>query len=157
MKTQKTLLEILVEELPKLGGWPVWAKFVFQDYDKQLRINGEGGPRLDQLATNHRKLAHYGSDYYHCHVTREQYEQAIPCACPTIGPTCAGCPDCPGASSTGLTSGDITNAAVSAAPKTSPSVLVMIDIYESGVDLRMSDAAAIAEHLIAQGYRRQDV
>lgn len=33
-------------------------------------------------------------------------------ACPTLGPECRGCPDCPGASSTGLTSGDITNEAV---------------------------------------------
>lgn len=29
--------------------------------------------------------------------------------CPTLGAECLGCPDCPGASSTGLTSGDITN------------------------------------------------
>ena len=31
--------------------------------------------------------------------------------CPTLGHECRGCPDCPGASSTGLTSGDITNEA----------------------------------------------
>lgn len=29
--------------------------------------------------------------------------------CPTIGSECLGCPDCPGATSTGLNSGDITN------------------------------------------------
>lgn len=28
---------------------------------------------------------------------------------PTIGSECLGCPDCPGATSTGLKSGDITN------------------------------------------------
>lgn len=32
-------------------------------------------------------------------------------ACPTLGAECLGCPDCPGASSTGMTSGDITNEA----------------------------------------------
>lgn len=31
--------------------------------------------------------------------------------CPTMGSKCRGCPDCPGASSTGLKSGDITNEA----------------------------------------------
>lgn len=31
--------------------------------------------------------------------------------CPTMGSECRGCPDCPGASSTGLKSGDITNEA----------------------------------------------
>lgn len=29
--------------------------------------------------------------------------------CQTMGIECRGCPDCPGASSTGLKSGDITN------------------------------------------------
>lgn len=32
-----------------------------------------------------------------------------PRPCPTIGSECRGCPDCPGANSTGLNSGDITN------------------------------------------------
>lgn len=31
--------------------------------------------------------------------------------CSTMGCECRGCPDCPGASSTGLKSGDITNEA----------------------------------------------
>lgn len=31
--------------------------------------------------------------------------------CPVMGSECRGCPDCPGASSTGIKSGDITNEA----------------------------------------------
>lgn len=37
--------------------------------------------------------------------------QRVP-VCPTFGAGCGGCPDCPGASSTGILSGDITNDAV---------------------------------------------
>lgn len=68
-----TLLELLVRELPKRGGWPEGATHIAQ---------GGYGNLFYRLARNNKmtdmgiKLA-ISTDYYLCEVTREQYEAAI--------------------------------------------------------------------------------
>lgn len=70
------LIDILVEELPKRGGWPEKVTHIGQDYDCELMFYGIGNPRsgiiLDQLAADHRKLRENGTK-----ITREQYESAL--------------------------------------------------------------------------------
>lgn len=78
--SNKTLLQILVEELPKLESVPTYWSYVFQDYDKELRFNGgTSGIRPEQLASNHRRCGMYSDhpEYYLIKVTRDQYEAAL--------------------------------------------------------------------------------
>lgn len=78
-----TLLELLVQELPKRGGWPGNALVARQDDDCEICFEGGGcgttknfftkemsGDSLNWLNENNRAT----SDFY---VTREQYEAAI--------------------------------------------------------------------------------
>lgn len=70
------LIDLLVQELPKRGGWPEGVTHIEQDYDRELRFYGRGEPRtgiiLDELAVDHRKIG--ASDKG---VTKSQYEAAL--------------------------------------------------------------------------------
>ena len=70
------LIDILVEELPKRGGWPEKVTHIGQDYDRELMFYGRGNVRtgiiLDQLAVDHRKYGEAGVK-----ITRYQYEAAL--------------------------------------------------------------------------------
>lgn len=72
----KTLLQILVEYLPKNGGWPHATTHIGQDYDRELMFYGRGsistGIILDELATDHRQPFNSGVK-----ITRDQYEAAL--------------------------------------------------------------------------------
>lgn len=73
------LINILVRELPKRGGWPDDAKYCWQDWDMELRPGSFGfGYYLNELAENNRKSGGKnpvpGDD--NC-VTCEQYEAAL--------------------------------------------------------------------------------
>ena len=78
--SNKPLLQILVEELPTLGGWPEGVAEIGQDYDRELKFLGEDRPRYrsgiftKQLCAGHRALhtVHYTEK-----VTRGQYEAAL--------------------------------------------------------------------------------
>lgn len=76
MNTSKTLLAILVEYLPKNGGWPDATTSIGQDWDRELMFYGRGCVRtgiiLDDLAIDHRKRFENGVK-----ITREQYESAL--------------------------------------------------------------------------------
>lgn len=74
------LIDILVEELPKRGGWPSMAKKIHQDYDGEVwGWIDEDDPlfifTLDQIATNSRQKGK--DEAYENMVTREQYEAAL--------------------------------------------------------------------------------
>lgn len=78
--SNKTLLQILVEELPKLNPVPYAWNFVYQDWDKELRFDGEmSGIYPEQLASNHRCAKLYSDDpgFELVKVTRDQYEAAL--------------------------------------------------------------------------------
>ena len=70
------LIDLLVQELPKRGGWPDGVTHIGQDYDRELMFYGRGramtGIFLDELAIDHRK---YGGDG--AKITKEQYEFAL--------------------------------------------------------------------------------
>lgn len=70
------LIDLLVKELPKRGGWPDGVTHVGQDYDRELRFYGRGEPRTgiipDELAVDHRKIG--ASDKG---VTKSQYDSAL--------------------------------------------------------------------------------
>ena len=73
------LIELLVKELPKRGGWPERAKYAWQDWDKQVRPESHGfGFYANELADNHRRRYEVnpepGDD--NC-VTLSQYESAL--------------------------------------------------------------------------------
>ncbi|WP_105629755.1 hypothetical protein [Cronobacter malonaticus] len=77
------LIDLLVRELPKRGGWPKLAKKIHQDHDGEVRgwINEDDPQRiftLDQVATNARPRAK--DETYENMVTRDQYEAAIAAA-----------------------------------------------------------------------------
>lgn len=69
-------IDLLVEELPKRGGWPEKVTHIGQDYDRELMFYGRGNVRtgiiLDQLAVDHRECGGVGTK-----ITREQYEAAL--------------------------------------------------------------------------------
>lgn len=71
------LIDLLVQELPKRGGWPKDVTHVGQDYDRELMFYGRGramtGIFLDELAIDHRKCG--GS--CGAKITKEQYESAL--------------------------------------------------------------------------------
>ena len=70
------LIDLLVQELPKRGGWPEGVTHIGQDYDRELMFYGRGramtGIFLDELATDHRKCGGNGAK-----ITQEQYESAL--------------------------------------------------------------------------------
>lgn len=71
------LIDLLVQELPKRGGWPENVTYIGQDYDRELMFYGRGkaitGILLDELAIDHRKCGEYGG----AKITKEQYESAL--------------------------------------------------------------------------------
>lgn len=73
------LIDILVRELPKRGGWPDGAGKIHQDYDGELWAwKGEDVakiPSIEGIASNHRKMA--GVVLPNMYVTRSQYEAAL--------------------------------------------------------------------------------
>lgn len=70
------LIDLLVKELPKRGGWPKDVTHIGQDYDRELMFYGRGramtGIFLDELAIYHRKCGATGAK-----ITQEQYESAL--------------------------------------------------------------------------------
>ena len=70
------LIDLLVQELPKRGGWPDGVTHIGQDYDGELMFYGRGnvmtGILLDELAIDHRKRGETGAK-----ITRDQYESAL--------------------------------------------------------------------------------
>lgn len=83
------LIDLLVQELPKLGGWPDFAEVVVQDSDSQICFSSHSG-----VYTNKEKTDWYGGDWgsgdwcnpfidiladdrHECIVTRKQYEAAL--------------------------------------------------------------------------------
>lgn len=86
--SNKTLLQILVEELPKLSPVPYAWNFVYQDWDKELRFDGEmSGIYPEQLASNHRcaKLSSDDPGFELVKVTRDQYEAALAASKAVVG------------------------------------------------------------------------
>ncbi|MFP2385860.1 hypothetical protein [Enterobacter ludwigii] len=76
------LIDILVSELPNLGGWPDGVIKMSQDYDGEVwcwRGHGYGNfnsfARISEIADNHRKKSQ--DEELSCFVTREQYEAAL--------------------------------------------------------------------------------
>ncbi|MFB4491250.1 hypothetical protein ACE3KB_06150 [Enterobacter hormaechei subsp. oharae] len=76
------LIDILVRELPNLGGWPDGVIKMSQDYDGEVwcwRGHDYGTvnsfSRISEIADNHRKQSQ--DEELSCFVTREQYEAAI--------------------------------------------------------------------------------
>lgn len=70
-------IDLLVQALPAIGGWPEKVTHIGQDYDHELmfygrRGNVRSGIILDQLAVDHRKCGEAGVK-----ITREQYEAAL--------------------------------------------------------------------------------
>lgn len=69
-------IDLLVQALPTIGGWPEKVTHIGQDYDRELMFYGRGNVRsgifLDQLAADHRKHGEKGTK-----ITREQYEAAL--------------------------------------------------------------------------------
>lgn len=76
-----TLLELLVQELPKRGGWEFIGDSVFQDYDGELRVyyNGNSftGIYLELCDCYRESGFSHSSLPDHGIVTREQYEAAL--------------------------------------------------------------------------------
>lgn len=70
------LIDLLVKELPKRGGWPEGVTHIGQDYDRELMFYGRGramtGIFLNELAIDHRKCGGTGAK-----ITQEQYESAL--------------------------------------------------------------------------------
>ncbi|MGL5282762.1 MAG: hypothetical protein ACRC8W_13625 [Plesiomonas shigelloides] len=86
----KTLLEILVDELPKRGGWPNWAAAAVQDEDQEIKFAGSGyriqkkgiywsGKWADKAAKKTNDFYHeeLSTDHATKIVTREEYERAV--------------------------------------------------------------------------------
>lgn len=74
------LIDLLVQELPKRGGWPEGVTHIGQDYDRELMFYGRGramtGIFLDELAIDHRKCGVSGAGSS-SKITQEQYESAL--------------------------------------------------------------------------------
>lgn len=81
------LIDILVEELPKRGGWPEGAKCITQDADLMVEpaacdpsdanYRGEGYWFLDSSRIGGFGVDTLASDYTTAIITREQYESAL--------------------------------------------------------------------------------
>lgn len=78
------LIDLLVKELPKRGGWPENVTYIGQDYDRELMFYGRGNVRsgviIDELAIDHRESGKVGVK-----VTREQYEAALAASKSVVG------------------------------------------------------------------------
>ena len=78
------LIDLLVKELPKLGGWPEGVTHIGQEYDRELmfygRENISTGLILNELAIDHRKLGKSGEK-----ITRAQYEAALAASKDVVG------------------------------------------------------------------------
>lgn len=83
------LIELLVQELPKRGGWPEGAEIAVQDADSQICFSSHGDVYANKSQTDW-----YGGDWgdgdwsnpfidtiaddrHECIVTRDQYESAL--------------------------------------------------------------------------------
>ncbi|ANN86135.1 hypothetical protein BI096_gp27 [Enterobacter phage Arya] len=90
MNTSKSLLAILVEELPKLGGWPDCCHAITQDSDAAINTyNSADGLELNQYGTwrsldswmdyciTAKNAPCLASDYATAIITRDQYEAAL--------------------------------------------------------------------------------
>lgn len=83
------LIDLLVQELPKRGGWPDFAEVAVQDSDSQICFSSHSG-----VYTNKEKTDWYGGDWgsgdwrnpfidiladdrHECIVTRKQYKAAL--------------------------------------------------------------------------------
>lgn len=81
------LIDILVEELPKRGGWPKGAKCITQDGDRKVepaschpsvaKCDGDGFWFLDSSRIGGFEVDAIASDYTTAIITREQYEAAL--------------------------------------------------------------------------------
>lgn len=148
------LIDILVQELPKRGGWPEDCHAITQDSDKAINeyssldgveINEHGTWRAVKSWNDYCVRAVdapcLAVDYHTAIITREQYEAALAekehplpwdeknKPCPTLGAECRGCPDC--GRRVSCTSDDITDDAVRA---------------EMGMNSRTLDAALAAKN-----------
>lgn len=81
-----TLLELLVKELPRRGGWPEDVFYVTQDYDGQVNSYGSRNPTIGGDTWTHQGFISYLFDdkemelceeWNKSIITREQYEAAI--------------------------------------------------------------------------------
>lgn len=70
------LIDLLVQELPKRGGWPEGVNEIRQDYDGELMFYGRGNPRARiylPLSSDHRDIYCRNGDK----VTKDRYESAL--------------------------------------------------------------------------------
>lgn len=70
------LIDLLVQELPKRGGWPEDVNEIGQDYDGELMFYGRGNARTRiylPLSSDHRDICCHNGDK----VTKDRYELAL--------------------------------------------------------------------------------
>lgn len=70
------LIDLLVQELPKRGGWPDGVNEIGQDYDGELMFYGRGNVRTGiylPLSSGHRDIYCHNGDK----VTKGRYESAL--------------------------------------------------------------------------------
>lgn len=70
------LIDLLVQELPKRGGWPEGVNEIGQDYDGELMFYGRGNARTRiylPLSSDHRDICCRNGDK----VTKDRYESAL--------------------------------------------------------------------------------
>lgn len=70
------LIDLLVKELPKRGGWPEGVSEIGQDYDGELMFYGRGNVRIGiylTLSSDHRSIYRRDGDK----VTKDRYESAL--------------------------------------------------------------------------------
>lgn len=88
--SNKTLMQILVQELPKRGGWPEGVKAITQDSDKAINTyNSVDGLEINEYGTwryckswidyciTAKQAPCLASDYDNAIITRDQYEAAL--------------------------------------------------------------------------------
>lgn len=90
MKSNKTLLEILLDELPKRGGWPDGANYMACDSDgcidsyinmpvldntSEYWVDRKGDGYLSKIIKENANVAY---DWKTAIITRDQYETALP-------------------------------------------------------------------------------
>lgn len=70
------LIDLLVQEFPKHGGWPEGVNEIGQDYDGELMFYGRGNVRTGiylPLSSDHRDIYRRNGDK----VTKDEYESAL--------------------------------------------------------------------------------
>lgn len=94
------LIDLLVQELPKRGGWPDGVNEIGQDYDGELMFYGRGNARTRiylPLSSDHRDICCHNGDK----VTKDRYELALAASknsawngegVPPVGIKCEHCP-----------------------------------------------------------------